>query len=545
MFKRLEDWPEIPVSLVPTLGHVKTGLWRNYRPVVREKSSPCTAACPASVLIPHYFDKIEHGKLDEAVEIFLLRNPFPAITGRVCPHFCQSECNRNSYDSAVSIRSVERWLGDRALEQPHPKPKAETGKRVAVVGSGPAGLAAAFYLRWAGHSVVVLDKRPKPGGLLRYGIPSYRLPKEIVDREIEKLADMGVEFQQAELGKDITLQGLKAEFDAVVLATGAWGERSARVEGEELLRSGLEFLVQVNEGKLEKPGAKVAVIGGGNTAMDVARVAKRLGSEVKVLYRRTEREMPAIKEEYEHAVEDGVEFEFLALPRKAELKDGKILLTIEKMRLGEPDESGRPRPVPTGETWQEEFDAVFKAIGEVAEMGLFPEELKGPDGWLDVKPDGSTPDPKVFAAGDLVTGPATVIQAIAAGRSAAKAVAQKLGALWPEPSWVSEIGEDVVPPEQTNPAYFPKRAGIEPSRVKAEPFAEETRTNSQEEVLQEIRRCFSCGHCNGCGTCFVFCPDAAISWVDDRPVINYDYCKGCGVCPAECPGGTIDFVKEA
>ena len=545
MFKHVDEWPEIPVSLVPTLGHVKTGLWRNYRPVIREKSSPCTAACPASVLIPHYFERIENSELDEAVDIFLLRNPFPAVTGRVCPAFCQAECNRGHYDSPVSIRAVERWLGDRALERPHPKPQAETGRRVAVVGSGPGGLAAAFYLRWAGHGVVVFDKRPKPGGLLRYGIPSYRLPKEIVDREVEKLAEMGVRFEQAELGKDLSLQKLLEEFDGVVLATGAWGERSARIEGEELLRSGLEFLVRVNEGAREKPGGKVAVIGGGNTAMDVARVAKRLGAEVKVLYRRTEREMPAIREEYEHALRDGVEFQFLALPRKARLKEGKVLLTIERMRLGEPDESGRPRPIPTGETYEEEFDTVFKAIGEVAEVGLFPDELKGPDGWLAVGPDGSTPNPKVFAVGDLVTGPATVVQAIGAGRRAARALGERLGAVWPEPSWVSEIGEDVVTPEQTNPAYFPKRPGITPRPLRAEPFAEETATNSDEEVLEEVKRCFSCGHCNSCGTCFVFCPDAAISWVDGKPQINYDYCKGCGICPTECPGGVIDFVKEA
>lgn len=545
----VDKYPELPISLIPTLGTVKTGEWRNMKPLMMEKASPCTEKCPAAVLIPHYFKHLAEGRVEEAYRVMSLRNPFPAVTGRICPHFCESGCNRQEHDSSLSIRTVERYLGDASKKIPHPRPQMETGKKIAVVGSGPAGMAAAYYLRVTGHQVVVFEKFEKAGGILRYGIPDYRLPEEVVDREIEKLQEMGIEFKfGVEFGKGLTLDKLKEEFSAVFMATGAWKERGMGVEGEELVQEGLPFLVRVAQGEHTLPGKRCAVIGGGNTAMDVARVLRRMGADVVVLYRRTEAEMPAIREEIEKAQEDGIEFHFLTLP-KVVAKNGEGLeVIIEKMKLGEADDSGRRRPVATGETYAESFDALYTAIGELAELKDFPEGLKNQDGWLQVEKSTTTKDEKVFAGGDLVTGPATVVEAIAWGRKAAQAINERVGGEMPVPEWLKNMSPDLVEAKETNAAYFPKTPRKESHEKAPEErlkggFREDSATVTEEEMKAEVERCFSCGHCNECGTCLIFCPDVSIQW-GPGPIFVYDYCKGCGVCAEECPGHVISFVKE-
>ena len=540
----VDNYPEIPVSFASTSTILKTGAWRSVRPVFTNRMAPCSAGCPAGIAIPQYFDDITDGRVDDAYARVIERNPFPRITGRVCPHMCENSCNLvvTSGEESVSIRSVERWLGDAGVDLPDPSPEAETGKEVAVVGSGPAGMAAAYYLRRTGHEVTVFDRREQPGGILRYGIPEYRLPTAIVDEEVSRLERMGIEFQNEKaLGTDFTLDDLEAAYAAVFVATGAWQERPVGLDGESLLEPGLAFLEAANRGNASLPGARCAVIGGGNVAMDVARVLRRMGADVSVLYRRTANEMPAITEEYEHAVADGIHFHWLVLPRAIKKVGDELEVTVEEMWLGEPDESGRLRPEPTGVTCTMRFDGVFAAIGEAADTSIFPRRLRNEQGWLHLHEDGETEDAMVFAGGDLATGPATVIEAIVAGRRAARAIDEQLGFSnrWPE-----EPALEVVPPSETNITYVPHHDRAEdPAAVDVAPFAEETTTLSESEILEEIDRCLSCGHCNKCGTCFVFCPDGAILW-DEEPRIDHEFCKGCGICVAECPGHVMVLVNE-
>lgn len=540
----VDDYPEIPVSLASTSTILKTGAWRSVRPVFANRMAPCSAGCPAGIGIPAYIDDIKEGRLEKAYATVVGRNPFPRITGRVCPHMCEDRCNLaiTTGEQSVSIRSIERWLGDTAADLPDPVADRETGKRVGVVGSGPAGMAAAYYLRRTGHKVEVFDRRPENGGILRYGIPEYRLPSSVVDTEIVRLENMGIEFRNnVALGTDFTLDDLEAAYAAIFIATGAGREKPTGIEGESLLEPGLEFLEAANRGTATMPGPRCAVIGGGNVAMDVARVLRRLGTDVSVLYRRTANEMPAIEEEYEHAVADGVHFHWLVLPRIVEKDGARLKVTVEEMWLGEPDDSGRLRPEPTGVTCEMQFDGVFSAIGEAADTSVFPQRMRDEAGWLDLDEDGETVDQLVFAGGDLATGPATVIEAIVAGRRAARAIDEQLGF---GDAWPPEEPLEVVPPKDINLTYMPHhdRANDRPAPA-ATQFSEETTTLNEAEILEEIDRCLSCGHCNNCGTCFVFCPDGAIIW-DDGPRIDHEFCKGCGICVAECPGHVMVLVNE-
>lgn len=541
----VDDYPEIPVSLGSTRTAVKTGGWRSVRPVEVDRTAPCAAGCPAGVEVPRYLDLVRLGHLEEAFAVFAEHNPFPRITGRVCPHACEDGCNLAvaTGDTPVAIRSIERWLGDATAHLAHPQPFEATRRRVAVVGSGPAGLAAAYYLRRSGHHVTVYERRAVAGGMLRYAIPEYRLPAAVVDEEIARLAAMGIQFVTGvELGRDFHLDEIASDHSAVFLATGACRERPVGIQGEHLLDSGLQFLETAGFDTSITRGVRCAVIGGGNTALDVARVVRRLGGDATVLYRRTAEEMPAIREEYHRAVADGVVFEWLTLPRSVEVGDRGVVVTVEEMRLGDPDASGRRRPEPTGRTRRLAFDRVFSAVGEIADSTPFPDSLKDADGWLEVGPGGATADPMVHAGGDLVTGPATVVAAIAAGREAARVIDRRLGF---SDHWPSVHSAAVVGPAEVNPSYRRVARRIsDPAARTVDPLAEETLTVAGEAALAEIERCLSCGHCNACGTCFVFCPDGAIGWEEGGPVIDLEFCKGCGICVVECPGRALVLINE-
>jgi len=549
-----KGWKEIPIAGVcwkPSTEYL-TGDWRSSKPDWVELVSQCTYNCPAWIHIAQYLQKIRDGKLDEAAEILLETNPFPSITGRVCPHFCEQNCNRGQYDKAISIRAIERFIGDYIIEKKSEMLTRflapENGKKVAIIGSGPAGLSAAYYLRKLGYKAVIFESEEKPGGMLTYGIPPYRLPKQVVEKEIAVLTKLGVEIRtNVAVGVNVMLADVQKEFDAVFLATGASKERDIGIPREELLMSGLDFLKKVNEGLRQAPGKEVAVIGGGNSAVDVARTLKRLGTSSTILYRRTEKEMPAVSEEIEKAKEDGVKFSFLTQPVEASKKNGKTVLKCIKMRLGEPDATGRRRPIPIeGSEFTLEFDAVIRAIGERPDTTWIPKGFLNEKGWVKADPATFVVGENVFAGGDLTSGPATVIEAITAGRKAAESINHYLRGEEIEPETPLE---EPVRFEEMNLAFYEpaervKTPGLSPQDRLNTFDAEEVLGISLEDVEREAERCFSCGYCRACGLCSIFCPDSAVKLNGDKPECDYDFCKGCGICANECPCKTIIMGTE-
>jgi CO/xanthine dehydrogenase FAD-binding subunit/shikimate 5-dehydrogenase len=370
-------------------------------------------------------------------------------------------------------------------------PKTETGKSIAVIGSGPAGLAAAYYLRRSGHSVTVFEKLPEAGGMLFYSIPQYRLPKDVVRKQVQALKGMGIKFELGvQVGKDISFTKLMGRFNALFLAGGAWRERSLGMKGEKLLLSGLEFLQSVNTGNRNTPGKRVAVIGGGNVAIDVARTLLRLGAEPVVIYRRTRNEMPAFEDEVEKAQQEGIKFEFLTLPIEAQKADNQITLKCVRMELGPPDASGRPQPIVIqGSDFTAPFDAVIKAIGEQPDTSLLSAGFrrKAPKKGQSVQLLGK----KLFAGGDFLTGPSTVVQAVASGREAASLIESSFKGDQPS------VKKEWVEPEFQGPSL----ERLDRVRVPELPISERVKSIEAEdisglslsEIEKEASRCFNCG----------------------------------------------------
>ena len=552
------EMPPMAVSLGTTLAN-KTGSWRYLRPIYEEKKPPCNHACPAGNDIRGFIALILKGKLREARDLLLETNPFPGITGRVCHHPCELECNRREFDEPLSIRALERLVGDEGYKSLQP-PQRRHKERIAIVGSGPAGLSCAYFLARKGYHVRIFEAEREPGGMLRWGIPEYRLPKAILERELSLVEGLGVELQTGvRVGRDIRLEGFDSDYDAIFLAVGATkgveldlpglGAEAEAGGGVEGVLHGLEFLKRINFGEEVKLGERVAVIGGGNTAMDAARVALRLGAKPVVVYRRTRAEMPAIPEEVEAALEEGIEFAFLSAPVEILMADGRLKgAKFTRMELGPPDESGRRRPVPIpGSEFELELDSLILAVGEEPDLFFLPQGVELREGRVNdpILVEALKLKAPVFAGGDAATGAGTVVDAIASGRRGAEAIDRCLRGL-PEPVKLEE--PVLVPFERINLDYFEPRARVQgrtltvPERIAD--FREVELGLTAEEGRLEAERCFSCGACNQCDNCITYCPDVAISRHGDRYEVDYDYCKGCGICAEECPRWVISLVEE-
>jgi NADPH-dependent glutamate synthase beta subunit-like oxidoreductase/CO/xanthine dehydrogenase FAD-binding subunit len=473
----------------------------------RVDTPPCASSCPAAVDIPSYLSKIREGDLLGAASLLLEANPFPAITGRVCPHFCEEACNRGEFDEPLSVGGIERFVGDYVLEHASElvePPEAATGKRVAIVGSGPAGLSAAHYLRKLGHGVTVFDKMAEPGGMLRYAIPAYRLPKDVVSRVAKTMGDAGVEFRlETEVGKDLTVEDLEQDFDSVFLATGAWGQPSIGLDGEELTKSGLELLTNVNLGVEEVPGRNVVVVGGGSVATDVGITALRLGAEkVTLACLECREEMPAFEWEVEQAIEEGIKVMPSWGPTRVLEKRGKVT-GLELVRCTAVfDSEGSFCPAfDDAITESVEADQIIMAVGQSTDLSyLGPKSTLQVEGGLVVVDQESqeTSVPGIFAGGDIVSGRGTVVDAIAAGRTAAESIDRYLGGA----SALSEEDQARQPLLKFNGSYLRPTSRVEMPEISAGERSidvEDALGLSLSQIEAEANRCFNCG-------CVAVCP---------------------------------------
>jgi len=529
----------------------KTGTWRTIRPVRKNRLSPCRAACPAGNDIQGYINLIKQGEFKEGLELIKKTNPLPAVLGRVCYHPCEAKCNRGQFDEVIAIHNIERFLGDYGLTLPGDKEVREKREeKIAIIGSGPAGLSCAYHLARMGYCVTIFEALPVPGGMLAVGIPDYRLPKDVVKAEIEAIEALGVEIRtNTPIGPGDNL--LERGYRAVFIAVGAHKSMKMGVVGEdkEGIFEALSFLYEVNLGRQVSIGDKVAVIGGGNVAMDAARVAIRQGAkQVSIIYRRSRAEMPASDEEVKTAEEEGINISYLAAPKKV-LGDGKATgLECIRMKLGEPDESGRARPIPIkGSEFTVDVDAVISAIGQTPDLSFAGKELETtPGGTLVVDEETlATSKSGIFAGGDAVTGPAMVADAIGAGRRAANSIDRYVRG---EMLGVTEEEVPIASFEDLNLAYTNPAPRAKASKLpvgeRVTGFAEIDGSFSQEIAMTEAERCLSCGVCNSCGNCWLFCPDVCVFRKNGGYDINYDYCKGCGICANECPVMAITMVVE-
>jgi 2-oxoacid:acceptor oxidoreductase delta subunit (pyruvate/2-ketoisovalerate family) len=567
--------PMISVSF----GHMdwnKTGAWRAQRPFYEDKTPPCSAACPVGNDIVAFIQKITEEDFEGAWNLIKEENPFPGVCGRVCFHPCESKCNRGEYDEPIAIHGLERFVSDFAsnLNKKIQKvPGARKGK-IAVIGSGPAGMSCAYHLAKLDYDVTVFESSSSAGGMLRTGIPSYRLPKIVLDREISNIEELGVEIRTGvSYGKNFELDGLR-DYQAIFIATGAHQSRGLCIPGEKgrSVFSGLDLLKKINLSKKVMLGDKVAIIGGGNTAIDVARSVIRLGKKATILYRRSKEEMPAFEEEMVEAIQEGVKIRYLVNPIHIQQKDGLRRLECLRMELGDKDESGRRRPVPIpNSNFFFEADNVIIAAGEEAEVSFLPKGMEKREGIVLTQRDGSTGIKGIFAGGDLTSNQRTVAHAIGSGKKAALAIDCYLSGkdseeairqiligdgpsisisryLHPEERLMNPR---VVTFNELNTDYFEplersrESKGVVKKRIKG--FGEVTSGYTEGSALEDAERCFSCGTCNRCENCYVFCPDASIIKAEGvfSRRMDYDFCKGCGICFSECPRGAISLEEEA
>ncbi len=536
---------------------IQTGQWATQRPRRQRMVPPCNHICPAGNDVQGFLEALAREKTDEALRILLRTTPFPSVCGRVCPAPCMDNCNRIALDGAVNVRQLERYAGDHGVVELRPAERRP--QRVAIVGSGPAGLTAAYHLALSGYQVTVLEAGGEAGGILRGGIPEFRLPAPVLDREIERIRVLGVEI---ETGRRVTrekLLELARTHDAVLVATGLQELRDLQLgvqRDTDAIVQGIEFLDRVKRGKVRVDGAEVLVVGGGNTAIDAARSALRLGARsVRLLYRRTRDEMPAIPEEIDEAFEEGVTMDFLVQPVAAAVRDSRgngadrdrLRLECLRMELGEPDDSGRRAPVPIhGSDFHVECDRMILALGQSADLSVFPEGTEVREGSRLL---GLLETP-VFAVGDLASGDGTVAAAIGSGRRSARNIHESMsgGSLLDDPETpkaetkrhVDVERNEVILADSMRLHLFERRPA-----VAGESLDMSDRRSTFDEIhlglddASEAKRCLSCGVCNECDACVTYCPEGVLKRVGRDFVFDYSFCKGCAVCATECPRNVV------
>ena len=521
-----------------------TGSWRVERPVYVERLPPCNNACPAGENIQGWLYEAESGNYEAAWRKLVEENPLPSIMGRVCFHPCETACNRVRVDEAVGINAVERFLGDLAIEKAWqlPAPGPDTGKRILVVGAGPAGLSATYHLRLLGHQVRLVDSAERLGGMMRYGIPAYRLPRSTLDAEIDRIVAMGLDVALNHVVLDIETERSEGNFDAVFLAVGAQLGKRVNIPAGDSSKviDAVSFLHQVAHDDPPLLGRRVVVYGGGDTAFDAARTARRLGAtDAVIVYRRNRERMGASGEEFEQALGEGVTVRWLSTVNKFE--GGRIVL--EKMCL-----NAEGFPESTGEFEELDADSLVLALGQDTDLSLLEhaKDVTVEDGAVSVQSSMMAGASGIFAGGDAVPAERTATVAVGHGKRAAHGIDDFVMGRVPEEKQRHELATF----EQLNTWYYAdaprtKRPELEKIRRQTN-FEEVIGGLTEDNALFEARRCLSCGNCFECDNCFGVCPDNAVMKLGtgERYEFDYDFCKGCGICVKECPCGAIEMVPE-
>ncbi len=526
------DFTGLPIADSSTAVNM-TGSWKFFRPLLQPKKAPCLEACPLHIGIADYIKEFAAGNHVAALEILRRDNPMPAITGRVCPNFCQGACNRTDFDEALQIGNLERALGDLGLNHPqHPGSNRDAGKTAAIIGSGPAGLAAAVFLARAGVKVTIFEKAAAPGGLLRYGIPAYRLPRPILDQEINNIIkSYKIKFKCSHLIESAELAELEAEYDAVIAAPGL--SRStipAQWADIPKIKGALDLLKAISRNETI-PGHNFVVIGGGNAALDTARSLKRLGKAVKIIYRRTRTEMPAYPDEIMESLAEGLLIQEEVVIEKVAVADDRLSLDLHRSRKNDGQ-------ISAGDFLETiTCDFLITATGQESDSNF------------------QDCSPELLTAGDFAHGAASVAEALASGRKAAESALEKFGLLNDNPADNPEIRNQApVTYADLHLNYYEKKPAGKIRRLDAETriknFAEVNLSLTLDQLADEAQRCFHCGSCTTCGICWFFCPDVAIMInrnrceAESQILFDYDHCKGCGQCAEVCPRGVIAMEED-
>lgn len=528
-----------------------TGTWRSAMPDYKDVPSPCLGACPVDGRIADWIGQVEDGDIRGAFVTLANNNPFPAIAGRICHHPCESACNRQYLDETVGICSLERHVGDKALIEnwQFDKPATERDQSIAVVGGGPAGLSAAYQLRRQGFQVTLFEREGDLGGLLRYGIPAYRLEKNILDGEIARILNLGVEVElNAEVMDVDSLKKLQEDYDAVYMATGASKSKVLPTldYSTSWVMDSADFLASTNRGEDCDLGERLVVIGGGSAAMDVARTARRLGKAVTVLSLEPEELLPAQRVEVDEAMEEGIEFVTAAMMNAVDSSKDGLTLKCVRIDFKQGEKRGQfTFDVIEGSEFDLAADAIIPSVGQDADLDRW-QEILASDGPV-IQTDGNwqTATPGIFAGGDLASMERFVTQAIGMGKHAAHAIARSLD---PEYDGGKPFEGKQAPYDVINTAYHPEADRNVQAHTdvaaRLKNFDEVQQALSDEEASAEASRCFSCGTCIYCDNCYLYCPDMAISKLDRGYEVKTDYCKGCGLCVAECPTGSIAMYED-